>query len=237
MPSSFTLKMSTGSSGSANAAESSSYAAHASTKSCKAQTLDSTSYLLHYCLLNYHASLSLTSITSELGINLNPITESQFKLYKQFQAENELNQTLARDCLINILPSILSSMTQVWQRCNLLLNSNGSNGFTILFEASSQPQHFQQQYTWILGHPLKIKKCITDMLNPIAQNHSIHFLTAVGSVWGEKRKKSRVTQEHRVVIELVRSLKSFPLPVIVQNITDILKQSNQNNSKDKVNLV
>ena len=42
MPSSFTLKMSTGSSGSANTAESSSYAAHVSTKSCKAQTLDST---------------------------------------------------------------------------------------------------------------------------------------------------------------------------------------------------
>ena len=197
------------------------------------------SYLLHYCLLNYHSSLSLTSITNELGINafnLNTITESQFKLYKQFQAENDLNQTLARDCLINILPSILSSMTQVWQRCNLLLNSNGSNGFTILFETSSQPQNFQQQYTWILGHPLTIKKCITDMLNPIAQNHSIHFLTAVGSVWGEKRKKSRVTQEHRVIIELVRSLKSFPLPVIVQNITDILKQTNQNNNKDKVNL-
>ena len=106
---------------------------HWSKSTASVSILKQLSYLLHYCLLNYHSSLSLTSITNELGINafnLNTITESQFKLYKQFQTENDLNQTLARDCLINILPSILSSMTQVWQRCNLLLNSNG---FTILW--------------------------------------------------------------------------------------------------------
>ena len=137
-------------------------------------------------------------------------------------------------CKMNHVMTI--SPLQVWQRCNFLLNSNGSNGFTILFEGANQlqqQQQQQQQYTWILGHPVTIKKCVTDMLNPIAQHHSIQFITAIGSVWGEKRKKSRLNQEHRVIIELVRSLKSFPLPVIVQNITEILRQHGQN-SKDKV---
>jgi len=127
-------------------------------------------------------------------------------------------------------------MAQVWQRCNFLLNSNGSNGLTVLFEGASSQQPQQQHqhtFTWILGHPITIQKCITDMLNPIAQHHSIQFITAIGNVWGEKRKKSKLNQEHKVIIELVRSLKSFPLSVIVQNITEILKQQN-NNSKDKV---
>ena len=97
-----------------------------------------------------------------------------------------------------------------------------------------QQQQQQHQYSWILGHPVLIKQCITDMLNPIAQCHSMSFMTAIGTVWGEKRKRSRLNQEHKVIIELVRSLKSFPVSTILQNITDILKQSSQSKNKEKV---
>lgn len=74
------------------------------------------------------------------------------------------------------------------------------------------------------------------MLNPIANHHGASLMIAIGNVWGEKRKKSRIFQDHKVIIELVRSLKSFPISTIVQNITEILKQSNQNSNKDKVSL-
>lgn len=50
---------------------------------------------------------------------------------------------------------------------------------------------------------------------------------------GREKKKSRVYQEHNVLIELVKSLKAFPISVIIQNITEILKQSSLNNSKEK----
>lgn len=160
--------------------------------------------------------------------------ELQFKLFRQFQSDNEINQMQARECLINLLPSVLSTMAQVWQKCNLLLNSFNLYDINVLFE-----QHIQQsnQYSWVLGHPLTIKQCITDLLNPIAVHHSAQFMIAIGTVWGEKRKKSRVFLEHKVIIELIKSLKSFPISVILQNICDILKQPNHNNVKDKVTLV
>ena len=200
------------------------------------------SYLLHYCLLNYNSLASSSNTSSSNDANMfnfstsSSFSENQAKLYKKFQIENERNLSKAREHLLSIqsMSSIVSSMAQVWQRCNILLSSNSS---LILFEGQqTQQQYHQQQYTWILGHPITIQRCITDMLNPIAHHHSISFMTAIGNVWGEKRKKSKLNQEHKVIIELVRSLKSFSLPVIVQNITDILKQQNQNN-KDKVILL
>jgi hypothetical protein len=149
-------------------------------------------------------------------------SEQQIKHFKKFQVENERNQSKAREHLLSSqsMTSIVSSMSQVWQRCHFLLNAT-SNGFNISFESGSSQQ---QQYTWILGHPVTIKKCITDMLNPVAKHHSMQFITAIGNVWGEKRKRSRLNQEHKIIIELVRSLKSFTLPVFVQNLTDILKK-------------
>jgi hypothetical protein len=208
------------------------------------------SHLLHYCLVSSAShSFALTqSIMNFYDTNSNsPSTapiETQFKLFRQFQSDNELNQSQAKDCIIHLLPSIISSMAQVWQRCNLLLNSKNLYGINFSFSADNNIQNasnIQQQqqtssnhqYAWILGHPSVIKQCITEMLNPIAQTHSQQFMIAIGSVWGEKRKKSRVYQEHKIIIELIRSLKSFPISVIVQNITDILKQASQN-SKEKV---
>lgn len=78
-----------------------------------------------------------------------------------------------------------------------------------------------------------IKQAITDMLSPVVQYNGTAFMIAIGSVWGEKRKRSKLNQEHKVIIEIMKSLKICSIPVILQNITEILKQSNINN-KDKV---
>ena len=78
-----------------------------------------------------------------------------------------------------------------------------------------------------------IKQAITDMLSPVVQYNGTAFMIAIGSVWGEKRKRSKLNQEHKVIIEIMKSLKICYIPVILQNITEILKQSNINN-KDKV---
>ena len=199
------------------------------------------SYLLHYSLV-YSTSPSFTLTQSIMNFcdasSSSSNIETQFKLFRQFQVDNELNQTQTKECLIHLLPSILSSMAQVWQRCNLLLNSNNIYGINFMFE-NNMPQSAStnHQYSWVLGHPATIKQCITDMLNPIAQAHSLQFMMAIGTVWGERRKKSRIYQEHKIIIELVKSCKSFPISVIVQNITEVLKQSTQNNNKDKVNCI
>ena len=91
-------------------------------------------------------------------------------------------------------------------------------------------QHIQQNnthaYSWQLGHPLAIKQCITEMLNQVAQWNAAHFMMALGSVWGEKRRKtSRLFLEHRVIIELVKSLRALPITTILQTIADIIKQA------------
>lgn len=139
------------------------------------------SFMLNYCLVT---SSSSNTICINLNNDIN--TETQCKLFRQFQIDNELNLLQAKESLIHLFPSIIRNMAQVWQRCNLLLNSQ-----TIYQNISLDPPHFHQQtqhYSWILGHPFVIKQCITDLLNPIAQNHSIQFMIAIGTVWGEKRK-------------------------------------------------
>jgi ABC-type transport system involved in cytochrome bd biosynthesis fused ATPase/permease subunit len=71
------------------------------------------------------------------------------------------------------------------------------------------------------------------MLSPIVQYHGASFMTAIGIVWGEKRKRSKLNQEHKVIIEIIKSLKICTIPVILTNIIDILKLASSNNNKDK----
>jgi hypothetical protein len=203
------------------------------------------SFLLHYSLVHTTSpSFTLTqsimsfydpaTTTNSTGSSAAATIEAQFKLFRQFQVDNEQYQTQTKVCIMLRLPSILSSMAQVWQRCNLLLNSSSLYGVNFVFEnQQSSGSGGGHQYSWILGHPAIIKQCITDMLNPIAQAHGLQFMQALGNVWGEKRKKSRVLQDHKIIIELVKSCKSFPISVILQHITEILKQTTQNN-KEKV---
>jgi hypothetical protein len=69
-----------------------------------------------------------------MSILQNPnLSEAQSKVFKSLLTDNETYLILN-----NLLSGIISSMTQVWQRCNLLLNSNGVNGVNILFESISQ---------------------------------------------------------------------------------------------------
>jgi hypothetical protein len=99
-----------------------------------------------------------------MSILQNPnLSEAQSKVFKSLLTDNETYLNQAKDLILNnLLSGIISSMTQVWQRCNLLLNSNGVNGVNILFESISQQQqqnqqqYNQHQYSWILGHPTVI---------------------------------------------------------------------------------
>jgi hypothetical protein len=79
--------------------------------------------------------------------------EISLKSSSNFKGDNETHLNQAKEASLNLLPTIMSSMTQVWQRCNLLLNSNSVNGVNVFFEALNQQQH-QHQYSWILGHPI-----------------------------------------------------------------------------------
>ena len=72
------------------------------------------------------------------------------------------------------------------------------------------------------------------MLSPIFQYHGTSFMAAIGLVWGEKRKRTKLNQEHKVIIEIIKSLKICSIPLILQNIIEIFKQSNSNTNKDKV---
>jgi len=71
------------------------------------------------------------------------------------------------------------------------------------------------------------------MLSPIVQYHGASFMTAIGIVWGEKRKRSKLNQEHKVIIEIIKSLKICTIPVILTNIIDIIKLASSNSNKDK----
>ena len=65
----------------------------------------------------------ITCPTISMWQNSN-ISDSQLKMFRQHHTENETYLSQAKESLINLLPSIMSSMTQVWQRCNLLFNRN-----------------------------------------------------------------------------------------------------------------
>ncbi len=90
------------------------------------------SYLLHYCLLSTSNMIGPNDMNSSPVMNQFMIAflqntnlpENQLKMFKQFQSDNETHLNQAKEASLNLLPTIMSSMTQVWQRCNLQLNSN-----------------------------------------------------------------------------------------------------------------
>ena len=127
------------------------------------------SHLLHYCLLNSSSSNNLNEISSSNSLfaqflaSIANYNDSQMKQLKQLQGENEVLQSQTKDHVLTYLHSILSSMSQVWQRCNLLLNSNGMNGVNLIFDSNANHQiathnlqvnSYHNQYSWILGHPV-----------------------------------------------------------------------------------
>jgi hypothetical protein len=85
-------------------------------------------FMLQYCLISTTgvlanaASLSLLmSLSDAVGSGVQQ-SDVQFKLFRQFQADSELNQAQARECLIQILPSILSTMAQVINHLLIIRN-------------------------------------------------------------------------------------------------------------------
>jgi hypothetical protein len=186
------------------------------------------SCLLHFSLLitnfvhlNIDNSTAATTPTTSTAAASDTIHESfqndaniLIKSHKQSIIDMDGYQLQAKDSLTNHLPSILSRMTHIWKAMN-------------------QSEAFGNDHSaWFLGNPKAIKKHISEMLSPIAANHGVSFTIAIGTVWGEKKKKSKLNKgqfelDHKVLIEVIKSLKSsFSISFILQNITEIIRNSN-----------
>ena len=81
---------------------------------------------------------------------------------------------IARKILLSTLPKLVNTSTILWM--NLGADTSGR-----LSKRSLEPASI------LVGTPKTVKARLLDLLSPIAKSHPIHFLSAVGIVWQEKR--------------------------------------------------
>ena len=81
---------------------------------------------------------------------------------------------IARKILLSTLPKLVNTSTILWM--NLGADSSGRSS-----KRSVEPASI------LVGTPKTVKARLLDLLSPIAKNHTVHFLSAVGIVWQEKR--------------------------------------------------
>ena len=98
---------------------------------------------------------------------------------------------IARKILLSTLPKLVNTSTVLWMNLGP--------------ETSGRPSKRSVEPASILvGTPRTVKARLLDLLSPIAKNHPVHFLSAVGIVWQENRDASSAA---------ARGSNSSPLPV------------------------
>ena len=97
---------------------------------------------------------------------------------------------IARKILLSTLPKLVNTSAVLWKNLGP--------------ETSGRPSKRSVEPASILvGTPRTVKARLLDLLSPIAKNHPVHFLSAVGIVW----------QENRDASSAARASNSSPLPV------------------------
>lgn len=190
-------------------------------------------YLLHYCLQipqihtsrqsssSFDSNFILDSSNNESSINL---TRSLSKNYHA-EKEKESNKDQFKELMLNGLHTIITRMTSIWK----IMNS---------FENSSSKHEAVSYDGWFLGKPQLIKQQITDLLTPIAVHHPRAFIFGVAQAWGEVKKHTKLKIERKILLEMLKSIKSnFTIQIIIQNVSEVIRSStNQMKEKRKSTL-
>ena len=79
--------------------------------------------------------------------------------------------------------------------------------------------------SWLIGSSKIIKTTILDLLSPLATVHSSHFLAAVSVAWAEVESIETVSQS--TLVELVASIKTFPISTVISTLRQVVKSPPQ----------
>ena len=88
---------------------------------------------------------------------------------------------IARKILLSTLPKLVNTSTILWMNLGADASARSS-------KRSLEPASI------LVGTPKTVKARLLDLLSPIAKSHTVHFLSAVGIVWQEKRDVAVVSK-------------------------------------------
>ena len=109
-------------------------------------------------------------------------TETNTLATRNFETAMSIDtMAIARKILLSTLPKLVNTSTILWM--NLGADTSGRSSKRPLEPASI-----------LVGTPKTVKARLLDLLSPIAKSHPVHFLSAVGIVWQEKRDIATVAK-------------------------------------------
>jgi hypothetical protein len=216
--------------------------------------LEALTLIYHYCLLDSSnnqavtASFSLsatttsqTSAAAALAIKENSSLaggEILTNLLHVFLSNTETNalaarslssatstdtMAIARKILLSTLPRLVNTCAVLWKNLNVGERAESRKGAA-------------ESASILVGSPKTVRAKLLDMLSPIAKNHSVHFLSAVGVVWQERKPTISPAaaaagfpalptcgDNQRVLVELCGSIRSLPVTAVIATVRQVLK--------------
>ncbi len=207
--------------------------------------LEALTMIYHYCLLDsssqaVSASFSLPNPTKaaasvssadkesalvggEILTNLLHVflsnTETNTLAAKSLEAPASVDtMAIARKILLSTLPRLVNTTAILWK--NLKVGKTDS-------------RKAMESASILVGSPRTVRARLLDLLSPIAKNHSVHFLSAVGVVWQERRSPVPVpasscplptcTDDQRVLVELTSCIRTIPVSAVISTVRQVLK--------------
>lgn len=126
---------------------------------------------------------------------------------------NDESLVMARKSVLGHLPRVIASSSVLWQA---LINRKEAEGENCE-----------------VGSGRIVKQQILDFLSPIAVHHSTSFLAAMAVVWRERRIPitpnnytviPNASDDQKVLVQLLTGIKAMPIDLIVQTLSQIVKQ-------------
>ncbi|XP_024216432.1 protein dopey-1 homolog [Halyomorpha halys] len=126
---------------------------------------------------------------------------------------NDESLIMARKSVLGHLPRVIASSSVLWQA---LINRKEAEGENCE-----------------VGSGRIVKQQILDFLSPIAVHHSTSFLAAMAVVWRERRVPitpntytviPNASDDQKVLVQLLTGIKAMPIDLIVQTLSQIVKQ-------------
>ncbi|KAL4233674.1 Protein dopey-1 [Mactra antiquata] len=191
--------------------------------------LEGVMMLCHYCLLENISPVSIgqqtpsstgnsmtssgnSSILSNLFNVFNPVGSSR-ETSPQREAGNMSPVLDARNYILSVMPRIMACMAALWRALNVVEKQEDLSVLSI-------------------GAPKVVRRYILEFISPISLPHGVHLLGAIAVAWNDRRKKTPVKLNKKVVptpcedqlllVDLVSAIKVLPIDTLIQTVKDVL---------------
>ena len=123
---------------------------------------------------------------------------------------------IARKILLATLPRLVNTIAVLWSCLNRVKKVDSSCSI-------------------LAGAPKTVRKQLLDFVSPIAQLHSVQFLSAIGVAWQERKSLQSpgmlkhplpvCNDEQRVLVELAGSINTMPVATVIGTVRQVLKSA------------